>query len=414
MSVTPTTNYLSYAGLQKYDELIKGWVRDAEGEIKITNTHFTVPAGQTAATLEDAIGQLVDEQADAKIVIQETAGTTTDLYAKKYTIWTGDIKPGEADPYADATKIGDIDIPKDFTLLDAEVKVVATEDDPVEGYKVGQKYIDFTVNAKEAADPTKLKHMYILVDDLVKPFTVEEDAEQVQIAISATNELSATLVDGGVDLDALAQEVKDDYAIDVTITAGGDSDAFAQKVVISQGVNEDGDPVEKATLEIPKDCYVESGTCEYLNADAIAAIDDAEGTAPTVAGYYIKLALANKDKTVYVPVSSIAAGFSVLNTHDVEGVATANSVTLTKDTTDPTDAKLSAEITDGGVTTVKIADDAVTNEKLADDAVDTDQVKDSAITLDKLSDTVLEELPGIIPLTGENSIESLFADPVTP
>jgi len=388
MSVTPTTNYLSYEGLQKYDGLIKGYIADAEGKIKVANTHFTKPVGTDSATLESALAQLVAEQADAKIAVQETAGTDSDTFAKKYTLWTGDIKPEEADPYASATKLGEINIPKDFLIKKSEVKVVEEADKPVEGYKIGQKYIDFTVNAKDAADPSKDEHMYILVDDLVKPFTVKENATQVQVAISDENVISATLVDGGVDLDALANEVKADYAIKVTTTPGGEADAFAQQVVIAQGVDAEGEDVVKAILTFPKDIYVSAGSCEYLNAEAIAAITDVEGTKPTIPGYYIILTLTNNTKKVYVPVSTIASTFSVLNTHAEEGETQNNSVTLTKDTTDPTDAKLSAEITDAGVTTSKIAN--------------------SAVTIDKLADSVLQEFPGVIPLTGDDSIAKLF------
>ena len=48
-------------------------------------------------------------------------------------------------------ELGDaIDIPKDFLVKSASVKTVITENDPVEGYKAGDKYIDFIINTKDS------------------------------------------------------------------------------------------------------------------------------------------------------------------------------------------------------------------------------------------------------------------------
>lgn len=59
-----------------------------------------------------------------------------------------------------------INIPKDYLVKNAEVKTVETADTPVAGYKVGQKYIDFTVNTVDGTGNES--HLYILVDDLIQ------------------------------------------------------------------------------------------------------------------------------------------------------------------------------------------------------------------------------------------------------
>ena len=61
-----------------------------------------------------------------------------------------------------ATKIN---IPKDYLVKSGEVKTVTTADSPVTGYKVGDKYLDFVVNAKD--DSATDSHIYINVKDLI-------------------------------------------------------------------------------------------------------------------------------------------------------------------------------------------------------------------------------------------------------
>lgn len=66
--------------------------------------------------------------------------------------------------------IGDIiNIPKDYLVKKAEVKVCEEDDKPVEGYKVGDKYLDFTINTKdsEEGEEENESHIYILFRELV-------------------------------------------------------------------------------------------------------------------------------------------------------------------------------------------------------------------------------------------------------
>lgn len=62
-----------------------------------------------------------------------------------------------------------INIPKDFLVKEGSVKVCSTTDDPVTGYVVGDKYLDFVVNTI-SYDGTD-SHIYILVKDLVDVYT---------------------------------------------------------------------------------------------------------------------------------------------------------------------------------------------------------------------------------------------------
>ena len=107
--------------------------------------------------------------AAAEYTIEEITATTG--YAKSYQLKKDD------------TYIGDkIDIPKDLVIESGEIKVVDTPDVPYIGAKVGDKYIDITLN-----DPS-VDHIYIPVNDLVDAYSAGNGIE-----ISNANAISAKL-----------------------------------------------------------------------------------------------------------------------------------------------------------------------------------------------------------------------------
>lgn len=97
---------------------------------------------------------------------------TTEGYLKSYT-----IKQGE-------NTVGTIDIPKDLVVTSGEIVV-----DP-DGQEAGT-YIKLTIANQE-------NPIYINVKDLVDAYTAQASATQIQLAISDTNEISATIVAGSV------------------------------------------------------------------------------------------------------------------------------------------------------------------------------------------------------------------------
>lgn len=84
-----------------------------------------------------------------------------------------------------------IDIPKDFLVKSSEVKTVTTADTPVQGYTVGQKYIDFTVNSIDNDDTAS--HMYILIDDMIQALKAGNG-----INVASDNTISINLDNTGV------------------------------------------------------------------------------------------------------------------------------------------------------------------------------------------------------------------------
>lgn len=129
-------------------------------------------------TLVDAINEIV-ENVSAKVVTLETLTMPTTGYAKTY-----EIKQG-------GTSLGKIDIPKDMVVSSAQVV-----DDPA-GQPAG-KYIELTIANNDGSK------VYINVNDLVDAYTAAASATQVQLVISATNEISASIVAGSITATELA------------------------------------------------------------------------------------------------------------------------------------------------------------------------------------------------------------------
>ena len=86
-----------------------------------------------------------------------------------------------------------INIPKDFLVKSAELKTVEEEDVPYEGAHVGDKYIDFVVNAKDAS--AQEEHIYLPVNDLVDIYTA---GKGIAINDSVISVDAATLDDGAI------------------------------------------------------------------------------------------------------------------------------------------------------------------------------------------------------------------------
>jgi hypothetical protein len=183
-----------------------GAVKDVEDAIGVLNGDENTD-GSVAKTVKDAvdvvdgkIGTLADLTTTAKTdlvnAINEVraavevggtgsqvtidTSTTTEGYLKSYTIKQG------------TTTVGTIDIPKDLVVASGEVVV-----DP-DGQPAGT-YVKLTIANQEAP-------VYINVADLVDAYTAQASATQIQLAISDTNEISATIVAGSVTATELAAD----------------------------------------------------------------------------------------------------------------------------------------------------------------------------------------------------------------
>lgn len=175
----------------------------------------------TATNVEDALQELATASsggvASKTVYITETAGSSSDLYSKRYGIYQGSTG-SSASPVV-GEKLADIDIPKDMVVEDGsivDVVFVAADNSLHEGSASGTdvtaeikgtgtatsadagKYIKLTI-----ANATS-SHLWIKASDLVDIYTAQQNATQVQLAIDANNEISATIVAGSIDTTELA------------------------------------------------------------------------------------------------------------------------------------------------------------------------------------------------------------------
>lgn len=104
--------------------------------------------------------------------------TTTDGYLKTYTIKQG------------TTEVGKIDIPKDLVIQSGEIVV-----DP-DGQTAGT-YLKLTI-------ANQTNPVFVNVKDLVDAYTAQANGTQIQLAISDTNEISATIVAKSIGTNELA------------------------------------------------------------------------------------------------------------------------------------------------------------------------------------------------------------------
>ena len=150
---------------------------------------FDGSAAKTA-DVDAAIKAAVDaipEQTDYTVSIEED--TTDSTIAKRYIFKQL------------GSEIGRIDLAKELVVTSGSVKEVTVADAPYSGAKVGDKYIELVIANQETP-------IYVPAKDLVDIYTAKDGATEVQVAISNTNEISATLVNGGITEEKLAEGVK--------------------------------------------------------------------------------------------------------------------------------------------------------------------------------------------------------------
>lgn len=205
--------------IKNIDSYIAGKVQDTDTQYKLeqdaTDPHILILSAKaladedytevvritTADTKYTAADGSVTVDADAKTIgVNVSAEANNGLEKKTDGLFVKDheidvVKKATAnDGYiatyqvtVDGTAVGaDINIPKDYLVKSADIKVVATADDPYTGATVGDKYIDFVVNTVDGTDNES--HIYLSVQDLVDEYTAGDG-----IDISDTNVISIKL-----------------------------------------------------------------------------------------------------------------------------------------------------------------------------------------------------------------------------
>lgn len=163
-------------------------VTGADNSVVVTTgTNPTVkvnvdPAEDNALKL-GASGLKVEMGAAPEYVIEKEA-TADEGYVATYILKKDGVQAGEK-----------INIPKDYLVKSASIEESEGDGDP-SGLPAGTKYIDFVVNTKEGSGTET--HIYLNVNELVDAYTAGNG-----ITVSASNEISAKVVDGnGLSVDA--------------------------------------------------------------------------------------------------------------------------------------------------------------------------------------------------------------------
>lgn len=107
------------------------------------------------------------------------------------TATDGMLKTYELKQYG--ASLGKIEIPKDFLVKDAIIGTVTVAGKPYAGAVVGEKYIDFTINAKEDAEAKDVKHLYIPLNDIFSGLA-GSTGDEIKVDVNG-NIISATLTD---------------------------------------------------------------------------------------------------------------------------------------------------------------------------------------------------------------------------
>ena len=167
-------------GDESTDGSVKKQIKDAvdvvDGKIgTLTDLNTTAKTDLVGAINE--VRSAVEVGGTGSQVTIDTS-TTTEGYLKTYTIKQGN------------TEVGKIDIPKELVVTSGEV--VENPD----GQPAGT-YVKLTIANQEAP-------VFVNVADLVDAYTAQAGATQIQLAISGTNEISATIVAGAIGTTELA------------------------------------------------------------------------------------------------------------------------------------------------------------------------------------------------------------------
>lgn len=170
-----------------------------------------VQKSQTAGLLKndgtvDTNTYLTSHQSlDSKTVTVEKQQTAETGYAATYVVKQNSSQVGVK-----------INIPLDFLVKSGQVKTAAAGDLSTlgSGYSVGDKYIDFIINAKDGSGTDE--HMYINVKDLVEDTTYTADGSTLQLSngqfsIKSAGVNTTQLKNGAVTSDKIATAVKNSW-----------------------------------------------------------------------------------------------------------------------------------------------------------------------------------------------------------
>lgn len=202
--VANTDGTVKDGGVALTDLATKTDVEEVDGKIGTLGNLETTSKTDVVTAINEVRNAISAGGTEAAVTI--TTDTTTEGYLKSYT-----IKQGE-------NTVGIIDIPKDLVVTSGEIVVNPDADHT-------GTYVKLTIANQETP-------VYINVKDLVDAYTAQASATQVQLVISDTNEISATIVAGSVGTTELSSEVN----TTLTQVATNKTDIEELQTLVGEGV----------------------------------------------------------------------------------------------------------------------------------------------------------------------------------
>jgi hypothetical protein len=283
---------------------------DIEEAIGTLTSLSTDVKSDLVSAINEVLGK-VNDATEADAVTLTVADTATDGYLKTYVLTQG------------TEEIGKIDIPKDLVVTSGEV--VTNPEGQDEG-----TYIKLVIANQEVP-------LYINVKTLVDVYTAQKNATQIQLAVSDTNEISATIVAGSVGTTEIADKAITLAKLSEELqTAISNANSAVQKIETGSTngtISVDGTDVGVKGL----------GSAAYENKDAF----DAAGAASAVLG-------TDDDDATTVTVKGNREAITALQ----EAVGDGGSVaTKISDAIDALDSTVSQTAGDDGVSATVVEED---------------------------------------------------------
>lgn len=301
-------NFADVASAEGVNSLLQTLRDDLNTKLAKPATNGTV--GQVLR-LKDSSGNTewysLPAATDYSIAIDSSEAGTQTGYLKSYHIAQNGVE------------IGIINIPKDLVVTSGSCVAGTWSNDVFTESSSGTGKAIKLVIANQT-DP-----VYINVKDLVDVYTAQQNATQVQIAISNSNVISATIVNGSVTTDSLDSSVK---------TALGKANSAVQSVAAGTGngtIKVDGTDVSVTGLKSA--AYTESSAyaTSAQGTKADSAIQSVSGeTAVTNSSYVaVSVEASTNSSSKAVTLSSHAN----VTTHDVSTAvaSTADGLALASD-----------------------------------------------------------------------------------
>ena len=152
-----STALASYTTTSALNNLLSGKSDVGHKHTKSEITDFPVNVSE----FNNDAGYLTSHQSlESKTVTVEKLSSAESGYIASYIVKQNNQQVGTT-----------INIPKDYLVKSASIKTCTKDDDPVEGYEVGDIYMDFVINTKDGSGTDE--HLYLLATDLVDEYEAD-------------------------------------------------------------------------------------------------------------------------------------------------------------------------------------------------------------------------------------------------